>query len=300
MAQAKHLSFVRSLVRTIPRYDVVHLFFLSGISFSRHVVPALVLGRFLGKRVVLSYHRNQAEAELERSGWWMLPFFRLCNSVVVSSEYVADLFTHYGLATKLIPPVVDMDLFRPRKIVSVQPKLVVARSLEKRNNIACAIEAFALVKQKYPRAEMVIAGEGSQRDELERHVAKEKLHGVTFTGSISPQQIAQHFTEVDVYVNASSIDGLPTSLLEALAVGLPVVTTAAGGIPGVINDSVNGLIVRPNDPAGLADRIIRLVESPELVQQMSEQAKLSAKDYTLAHVKGKWRDMYHNLYRNDS
>lgn len=299
-APAKHLSFVRSLARTIPRYDVVHLFFLSGISFSRHVVPTLVLGRFLGKRVVLSYHRNQAEAELERSGWWMLPFFRLCNSVVVSSEYVADLFAHYGLATKLIPPVVDMDLFRPRKIDSVQPKLVVARSLEKRNNIACTIEAFALVKQKYPRAEMTITSDGSQREELQRLVAREKLNGVTFTGGVSPHELSRHFAEADVYVNASSIDGLPTSLLEALAVGLPVVTTAAGGIPGVINDSVNGLIVRPNDPAGLADRIIRLVESPELVQQLSEQAKLSAKDYALAHVKGKWTSMYHNLYRNDS
>jgi glycosyltransferase involved in cell wall biosynthesis len=265
------------------------------MSFSRHVVPALVLGRFLGKRVVLSYHRNQAEAELERSGWWMLPFFRLCNSVVVSSEYVADLFAHYGLATKLIPPAVDMDMFRPRKIDSVQPKLVVARSLEKRNNIACVIEAFALVKQKYPRAEMVIAGDGSQREELERLAAREKLNGVTFAGGVSHHELSRHFAEDDVYVNASSIDGLPISLLEALAVGLSVVTTGAGGIPGIINDGINGLIVRPNDPSGLADGIIRLVESPELVQELSEQAKLSSRDYLLAHVKGKWADLYQCL-----
>ena len=295
LAPARHLSLLINLTRTIPRYEVVHLFFLSGMSFSRHIVPALILGRFLGKRVVLSYHRNQAEAELERSGWWMLPFFRLCNSIVVSSEYVANLFAHYGLATKLIPPAVDMDLFRPRKIDSVQPKLVVARSLEKRNNIACVIEAFGLVKQKYPRAEIIITSDGSQREELERLVAREKLNGVTFTGGVSPHELSRHFAEADVYVNASSIDGLPISLLEALAVGLPVVTTGAGGIPGVINDGINGLIVRPNDPSGLADGIIRLVESPELVQQLSEQAKLSSRDYSLAHVKRKWSDLYQCL-----
>jgi glycosyltransferase involved in cell wall biosynthesis len=185
-----------------------------------------------------------------------------------------------------------MDLFRPRKIDSVQPKLVVARSLEKRNNVACAIEAFALVKQKYPRAEMTITGDGSQCEELQRLATREKLNGVTFTGGVSHHELSRYFAEADVYVNASSIDGLPTSLLEALAVGLPVVTTGAGGIPGVINDSINGLIVRPNDPSGLADRIIRLVESPELVQQLSEQAKLSSRDYSLAHVKGKWSELY--------
>jgi glycosyltransferase involved in cell wall biosynthesis len=300
LAPARHLSLLRSLARTIPRYDVIHLFFLSGMSFSRHVIPALVLGKFLGKRVALSYHRNQAEVELEQSGWWMFPFLRLCNSIVVSSEYVADLFAHYGLVTKLIPPAVNIDLFRPRMIESVQPKIIVARSLEKRNNIACTIEAFAMVKRKYPRAEMVIAGDGSQRVELERLAAGEKLNGMTFTGRVSPDELSRYFAEADVYVNVSSIDGLPTSLLEALVVGLPVVTTGAGGIPSVINDSINGLIVRPNDPAGLADRIIELVESPELVQQLSERAKLSAKDYTLAHLKGKWRDMYDDLCGNDS
>jgi glycosyltransferase involved in cell wall biosynthesis len=188
-----------------------------------------------------------------------------------------------------------MDMFRPRKIDSVQPKLVVARSLEKRNNIACVIEAFALVKQKYPRAEMVIAGDGSQREELERLAAREKLNGVTFAGGVSHHELSRHFAEDDVYVNASSIDGLPISLLEALAVGLSVVTTGAGGIPGIINDGINGLIVRPNDPSGLADGIIRLVESPELVQELSEQAKLSSRDYLLAHVKGKWADLYQCL-----
>ncbi len=293
-----NVSFLRNLARTIPRYDAVHLFFLSGMSFYRHVVPTLLMGRFLGKGLVLSYHRNQAEAELERSGGWMSPFLRLCNRIVVSSAYVADLFAHYGLATEPIPPTVDTDLFRPRRISSVQPKLVVARSLEKRNNIACVIEAFARVKQKYPRAEMVIAGDGSQREELERLVAAERLNGVTFTGGVGPRESSRHFAEADVYANASSIDGLPTSLLEALAVGLPVVTTGAGGLADVINDGVNGLIIRPNDPAGLAERIIELVESPELVQRLSEQAKLSATEYTLANVKGKWSGLYQYLQGN--
>lgn len=291
------LTSMRNLARAIPRYATVHLFFLSEMSFFRQIAPALLLGRFFGKKVVLSYRRNQAEAELERTGRCLLPLFRICDTILVSSSYLAEVFSRYNVTVEVVPDGVDTDLFRPRTIDSVQPKIIVARSLERRNNISCVIEAFKLVKQKYPRAEMAIAGDGSQREELQRLVTREKLNGVTFTGSISPQQIARRFAEADVYVNTSTIDGLPTSLLEALAVGLPVLTTGVGGIPAVITDRVNGLFVRSNDPAGLADRIIELVESPELVHKLSEQAKLSARDYLWPHVKDKWVDLYRRLER---
>ncbi len=298
MAAAGNLNFMRNLGRTIPQYDIVRLHFLSGIRSFGYVLPVIVLGRFLGKRVVLRYDHNQAEAELESSGWWMLPLFKLCDRIVVSSKYVADRLGCYGVRAEVIPTAVDARLFIPREICFVQPRIIVSRSIEKRNNIACAIEAFGLVKQKYPRAEMVIAGDGSQRGELERLVAADRLNGVTFTGRLDQHQRASCFAKADVYVNTSTIDGLPASLLEALAVGLPVITTDAGGIAAIITDRENGLIVRHNDPSMLADRIIELVESPELVTKLSEQAKASVNDYSWSQVDAKWGDLYWELYRS--
>ncbi len=295
---ASRLACIRDLVKSIPRYDIVHLVFPSEMSSFLKLAPALILGRFFGKKVVLSYHRNQAEVELERVGRWFLPFLSLCDTILVSSNYLAEIFSRYNVTVEVVPDGVNRDMFRPRIITSVQPKLIVARSLENRNNISCVIEAFKLVKQKYPRSEMVIAGDGSQRESLEWLVEKEKLNGINFTGGFSPHQLADLFAEADVYVNASTIDGLPTSLLEALAVGLPAVTTGAGGIPEVVNDRVNGLLVRPNDPSGLADRIIELVESPELVQKLSQQAKLTAGNYSWSQIKWKWLELYHDLNWN--
>jgi len=299
LAPVKSLTFVRNMARTMSGYDIIHLFFISRMSFSKHVLPAIILGRFLGKRVVLSYYRNQAEAELESTGRWMLPFFQMCSKIIVSSEYIAGLFAHHGILTEIIPHVLDEHLFRPREIKSVQPKIIVARSLERRNNIACAIEAFGLVKQKYPRTEMVIVGDGPQREELDRLVSTEKLNGITFTGQASLDELSRHFAQADLYVNTSSIDGLPISMLEALKIGVPVVTTGAGGIPTVITDRENGLLVKANDPAGLADRIIELVESPQLAQRLSGQAKRSVKDYSWSQVKNKWLDLYRSLSRKE-
>jgi glycosyltransferase involved in cell wall biosynthesis len=107
-------------------------------------------------------------------------------------------------------------------------------------------------------------------------VATKRIHGVSFAGRLNLIELAARLSQADLYVNASTIDCLPYSLPAALMVGLPVVTTPAGGISEIVVDNVNGLIVRPNDPGGLADRIIRLVESPALVSRLSQQAKLSA------------------------
>jgi glycosyltransferase involved in cell wall biosynthesis len=288
-------TFIRDLRRTLFRYDVVHLFCLSSMSFLHQIAPALCLGRFYGKKVILNYQRQEAEVELERTVRWVLPFLRLCDVVVVSSDYLAKVLAQHNIHVGVLPHSVDTNLFQPRTIKTVQPKLMVTRAHERRNSISCAIEAYKIVKQKYPRTEMVITGDGSQREELQSLAAKQKLNGVNFTGELSQQQLARQFEDVDIYVNCSTIDGLPTSLLEALAVGLPVVTTNVGGIGEIITDGVNGLLVRANDPIGLADRLIELVESPELAAKLSENAKQSVQEYAWSQVQSKWHRVYDSL-----
>ena len=267
-------------------------------SFIRQVVPTIILGRFLGKQVVLSYYRNQAEIDLEQVFWWMGPFLHLCHRIVVSNDSTANLFLKYGINTVVIPPSIDSQLLEPREITSVQPKILVSRSLEKRNNMTCIIEAFGLVKQKYPRAEMTIAGDGPERPKLEEMVMHKRLTGITFNGPVQSGQLSRLYTEADLYINVSSIDGLPVSLLEALAVGLPVITTGVGGIPSVITDRKNGLFVNPDDPAQLAGTIIKLVESPNLVKSLSEQARLSISSQSIPGIKERWRSLYHSLNRH--
>ncbi|MFQ6007331.1 MAG: glycosyltransferase family 4 protein [Candidatus Zixiibacteriota bacterium] len=290
-------SFVREFRRELPGYNAVHLFTQSAVSFFRWTAPAILLARFYGKRILLSYQRNEVEIELERAGRWIVPLLRLCDKVYVPSDYQAGVLARRGIQAEVVPYAVDRDLFQARAIRSVQPRLIMTRSHQRRNNISCALEAYKLVKQKYPRAEMVIAGDGPLRQEIETLAVKHRLNGVTFTGEVSQKQLVQLLADADIYVNCSTIDGLPVSLLEALAVGLPIVTTNVGGIPEIITNDVNGLFVRPNDPAGLANRIIQLIETPDLVEKLSEQAKLSIMPYSWPQVKKKWIHPYVHLGR---
>jgi len=263
------ISELKSLIRAVPDYKTINITYQSGISFYKEIVPAVLVGRFFGKKLVLKYSSNKAESELEDIGRLMLSFLKLFNSIEVSSRYTADIFNKYGLKTEVVPLKVDERLFKARQITSVQPRIIMARRLERGNNISIGIKAFKIVKQKYPRAELCISGEGPQREWLEWLVKSENIHGVTFTGYLSPEKLADQFSKSDIYLNTSTIDGMPLSLLEALYCGLPVITTNVGEIPDFIENGVNGILVELTNYSQISDMIIKLVENPRLAAILS-------------------------------
>ncbi len=260
---------LRDLVKTLPSYKTVNITFCSGMSFFRQVTPCIILGRFFGKEVVLSYRSNKAEAELDTYGRAFSPFFRLCDRIEVPCRHTAGVFQDFGYESTVRLPQVDTVLFRRRLIKSVQPRILITRYHERGNNITAAIRAFRMVKQKYPRSELVILGDGPRRRYFEWLVEDEKITGVTFAGHVDRTDMAKDMAAADVYLNCSSLDGLPLSLLEALHSGLPVISSPAGDIPAIIEDHVTGLLEDSANPSRIADRIIELVENPTLVERLS-------------------------------
>lgn len=279
MKQAGLFSFIselKSLLRRVPDYKTVNITYQSGTSFYGEIVPAILIGRFFGKKLILNYQSNKAESELEDIGRMMLSFLKLFHSIEVSSKYTVDVFNKYGLNTKLVPLRVDEQLFKKRHISSVQPRIIMARRLERGNNISIGIKAFNIVKQKYPRAELIISGDGPQREWLEWMVKSGNINGITFTGYLPPEKLAVKFSESDIYLNTSTIDGMPLSLLEALHCGLPVISTRAGEIPYFVKNGINGLLAESTNYSQIAEMIIKLVENPQLTASLSSAGMLSS------------------------
>ncbi len=272
MKQAGFLNLfsgLKDIIRLIPDYKTVNITYQSGTSFYKEIVPAVLVGRFFGKKLVMKYRSNKAESELEDIGRLMLSFLKLFHKIEVSSGYTADVFNKYGLKTKIVPLKVDENLFKKKQILSVQPRIIMSRRLERGNNISIGIKAFKIVKQKYPRAELYITGDGPLREWLEWLVKSENIQGITFTGFLSPEKLADQFSKSDVYLNTSTIDGMPLSLLEALHCGIPVITTKVGEIPDIIENKVNGILVESTNYSQIADMIIKLVENPQMAADLA-------------------------------
>src|SRR5207247_9232240 len=113
-----------------------------------------------------------------------------------------------------------------------------------------------------PDARLIVAGDGPLRVRLQKEVHHLNLRNVTFYGAVRPDRMAILYDEADVYLNAPDIDNMPSSILEAAACGLPIVSSDAGGIPYIVRHGVTALLIPLGDDAALAAAAIRLLKEP--------------------------------------
>ena len=128
---------------------------------------------------------------------------------------------------------------------------------------------------------LVIAGDGPDRATLERRVRELGLEGrVRFLGGVPREQVLRLFGAADASVLSSAWENFPHTVVEALAVGCPVIATAVGGVPEIVRDGVNGLLVRPGDPEALREAIERFFADDELRRRLAEAAPASVAGYS--------------------
>ncbi len=270
--------------------DVVHVFSASYWSFLLAPVPAMLVARILGKRVVLNYHSGEAADHLKRWRGLVHPWLGLAHRIVVPSEYLRQVFEEHGYRAHVVPNVVDTALFVYRERDALQPRFLSTRMLEPNYGVDVVVRAFALVKSEYPEATLVITGSGSEEARL-RQLARGTA-GITFVGRVRPARVPALCDGADVFLNAPLVDNQPLSVLEAFASGLPVVTTAAGGIATMVRHGESGLIVPLSDAQAMAEAAISLLRDPALARRIARGGQKVALAHSWSRVRDQWREMH--------
>jgi glycosyltransferase involved in cell wall biosynthesis len=123
-----------------------------------------------------------------------------------------------------------------------------------------------------------------------------RLANVTFTGRVPHERMSALYDAADVYLNSPDIDNMPSSVIEAYAAGIPIVTSDAGGIPYILRHEVTGMLVPCGAPEAMAAAALRLLREPALVQHITTQARaeLEAR-YVWAAVRDAWLALYGRL-----
>jgi len=290
------LAYLASLVARIPRADVVHVFSASYFSFLLAPAPAILLARLFGKRVVLNYRSGEADDHLARWGWHVTPILRLAHAIVTPSGYLVEVFARHGLAAESVENFVDLDAIPFRVRAHPAPRFLANRNFESLYNVACVVRAFAAIQQEVPAASLTLVGKGSQRADLQALAEALGLREVTFTAAVPPEEMARLYGEAEVYLNAPNIDNMPNSVIEAFAAGLPVVSTAAGGIPFIVTDGVDGLLVPVGDSAALARAALRVLREPGLAERLTSAARARVvRTYSWDAVRVRWLALYRRL-----
>jgi L-malate glycosyltransferase len=289
------ILYCLNLLREVRKYDVIHIFSASYLSFLIAPTPAILASRLYGKKIVLNYHSGEAEDHLRRWRRSTIPILNLADRIVVPSEYLVEVFASFGIEASAIFNIVEFDRFPFRERLTLQPKFLSNRNLEPHYGVDCVLRAFALIQQQVPDAALAVVGDGSQRPALEKLKDELNLKNTSFTGRIEHDEIYRQYANADVFLNGSRIDNQPLSILEAFACGLPVVTTDAGGIPFVVADGETGFVVPVDQYAAIADRAMKLLSDSNTAATIARHARAECTKFTWEVVCDQWLHLYREL-----
>ncbi len=291
-AKTSFLARIRQIIRLFPHFGTIHIIASDTKSFWSGVIPLILTARFFSRRILLTFETAIPEDFFSKYSRFAFPFLKLVDSLHVQTTWSAGVFLKHNLDVKVLSFPVDVKALKFKQAGRFQPRIICDRTLNDANNILCLLKAFVFVKQKYPRAELVLSGTGPRRVPLSKYIAEEQIHGIEFMDESEMTIGSSVWDDADVYVNPSTIDRFPISISHAFALGLPVVTTDAGAITEVVLDRVNGMVLAVNDCVGMAERIIELIENENLVAALTAHARADIEVQSVETLARSWNDFY--------
>ena len=218
-----------------------------------------------------------------------------CNSLynVAPSTYLFNVFENLNYPNlKLIPNTIEIGNYNFLKRNKFVPKILWVRSLSVIYNPKMAIDVLVILKTSFFDAELCMVGQEKdvRIDELKEYADSLGVN-VTFTGKLSKTDWIKLSENYDIFINTTHFDNTPVSLIEALALGLPVVTTNVGGIPYLVRDKETALLVNDSDSQAMADAINELIKSPELAKELAANGRKLAEQFDWQIVKNHWKEI---------
>jgi glycosyltransferase involved in cell wall biosynthesis len=297
------LPFSLRLWKAAGRAQLFHVMANSGWSWHLFAVPALCVAKLRRVPVLVNYRGGNAEQFFSTSPWAKATM-RMADRLVVPSPFLQQVFRRFGFAAEVVPNVVDLSRFTPRSALvhsssQDEPHIIVTRNLEAIYDVETALRAFAIVLSTRPGAKLTIAGSGPERQNLQQLAQTLGVAArVTFTGRLDNEEIPELYRRADVFLNSSTVDNMPISILEALASNVPVVSTDVGGIPYFVNDRKTALLVPPRDPDSMARALLELIEDPAKAARMAAAGRVSVQQYSWPSVRGRLFAVYGSLTAN--
>ena len=140
------------------------------------------------------------------------------------------------------------------------------------------IAIFPKIKQKNPDTKVIIVGDGPYKNELQKRIDREYKNDILFLGTKNPQEIVEILSITDIFVNLSYSEGFGITVLEAGAVGVPIIATKVGGVPELIKDYETGIIINPGDREHLYNAIGAIIDNSDLRKKLSNNIRSHVKN----------------------
>lgn len=252
--------------------------------------------KLLNKPYILNLHGGNLPSFAARWPHRMRRFLNSARIVVVPSAYLLDTMVRYSSRIRVLPNPIDVNKYNYRLRKKPVPRLVWLRSFHAVYNPVMAPRFMASLLGKHPGAHLTMIGpdkkDGSYQNTKDLMVELGLVESMVLPGGIPKSDVPMWLDQGDIFVNTTNVDNTPVSVLEAMACGMCVVSTEVGGIPYLIKNEHDGLLVRPNDSEAMAAAVHRILTEPGLAELLSENAHLKAKQFDWSVILPEWQRLF--------
>ena len=204
---------------------------------------------------------------------------------------------------KVITNGVDTDLFYPAKNKKINPdeiQLLFISRLMPQKGIDTLIKACGILKKReVNNFRLTVIGEGHLKGLMFSHIEEYNLKDkVNFLGWKDLDELPELYRNADIFILPSVMEGMPSVALQAMASGLPIITSKVKGFEALLEENINGLSAEYNNAEDFADKIERLIKYPKVIEIMSQKSYEKSKDFSWENIAKKYLELYnHSIKR---
>lgn len=278
-------------------YSIAQIDVFSGSAFLFAALSTFLL-RLIKKNFVLTLHGGRLPEFSLQHAYWVSKVLNLADTVVTPSPFIQNKLKVLRSDIYMIPNPIDLkaSIFRIRK--HPKPHIIWVRAFHEVYNPAMGPKTLSLLLD-YPDVHLTMLGPDKGDGSLEH--AKSVAHQfaidqkIDFVGGVAHKDVTAWLDKADIFINTTNYDTAPRSLIEAMGNGLCIVSTNVGGVPYIVEDGHEGLLVPPGDEDAMANAIRRIVNDPVLAERLSINARLKAEQMDWSTIFPQWEELFSEL-----
>jgi glycosyltransferase involved in cell wall biosynthesis len=272
-------------------YALAHVDVFSGPAFFWAEAVCCTLRR-ARKPYVLTLHGGNLPAFARRWPGRVRRLFCTAAAVTSPSHYLFEHLSPIRADLQILPHLLDVRAYRFELRNQPNPRLVWLRAFHAVYNPPLAPRVLALLTRDFPDVCLTMIGpdkkDGSLQAMQQAAAASGVANRITVTGGVAKSDVPERLNKGDIFINTTNVDNAPVSVLEAMACGLCVVSTNVGGIPYMVEDGQDALLVPPDKPEAMAAAVRRILTEPRLAETLSRNARRKAEDHDWSVIVPQW------------
>ncbi|MFK8059953.1 MAG: glycosyltransferase family 4 protein [Polaribacter sp.] len=290
----KILRLLDMIFTTFKNRKKIDIVFIDTYSTSNFYYALIIsqLSRFFKLKYIPILHGGNLPYRLDNNPYLSKLIFKNSFINVAPSNYLKTAFQKKDFETKFIPNAINIFEYNFKERKELQPKLFWVRAFKEIYNPILALKALSELKKEYTNATLCMVGpfiDDSYNDCLAFTKNNNLEDSVEFTNLLSKEDWHKKSKNFDIFINTTNIDNTPVSVVEAMALGLTIASTNVGGIPFLIDDKKNGVLVEPNNPTQMKNAIVSILEDKNSKLSLSARKKVEMFDWNVA--KNKWLEI---------